>query len=236
MHRNFISNVVVPILFVLVATLSALFAAKFTHQEPIKQAPTEPQTEHIEEEVITPEHLISEYDNIFKEMGEKYELDWLLLAAIANSESRFQANAKSHVGARGLMQIMPHVARNMGYSKNELYDVRTNVEIAAQLLIENKKMLHLPGGFDEEEGLKFLLACYNAGYSRIDDARDVAKYFDADTKNWNIVGLFLSWLSDPEFSGLEVVESGPFYGSQETLDYVEKVTETYRKYQEISKV
>ena len=52
MHRNFISNVVVPILFVLVATLSALFAAKFTHQEPIKQAPTEPQTEHIEEEVI----------------------------------------------------------------------------------------------------------------------------------------------------------------------------------------
>ena len=234
MHRNLISNVVVPILFVSVASLSAIFAAIHSQQKQIKHIPTETQTESLEE-VCTPDNPISEYDAIFKEIGAKYELDWLLLAAIANTESRFQADAKSPVGARGLMQVMPHVAHNMGYSKKELYDVQINVEVAALLLIENKKMLHLSKRVDEDEALKFLLACYNAGYSRISDARSLAKYFDADTNDWNIVGLFLSWLSDPEFSDLEIVEAGPFYGSQETLDYVERVTETYRKYQEISK-
>ena len=231
MRRNLISNVVVPVLFVSVASLSAIFVAIRTQQEYKKQIPTKTQTES-PEEVCAPDNLISEYDEIFKEVGEKYELDWLLLAAIANTESRFQADAKSPVGARGLMQVMPHVARNMGYTKKELYDARTNVEVAAQLLIENKTMLRLPDSFDEEEALKFLLACYNAGYSRIDDARDVAIYYEADADSWSIVGLFLSWLSDPEFYELDFVESGAFYGSQETLDYVERVTDTYREYRE----
>lgn len=230
MRRIIVSNIIIPILFVLGGTSIALYSTTLAVELRLKS-----QAEHTEKESTPIDELLSEYDYIFKEMGEKYELDWVLLAAIAHTESKFQADAKSPVGARGLMQVMPHVARNMGYTKKELYDVRTNVEIAAQLLIENKKMLRLPAGFDEEEGLKFLLACYNAGYSRIDDARDVARYYEADADSWSIVGLFLSWLSDPEFYELDFVESGAFYGSQETLDYVERVTETYRKYQEISK-
>lgn len=227
MRRNFISRIAVPILFVSVATVLAIFTAKYAQQN---HTPT-PSTE-CAEEIITPEQLISEFDDIFKEVGKQYEIDWLLLAAIANTESRFQADAKSPVGARGLMQVMPHVARNMGYTRKELYDARTNVEVAAQLLIENRTMLRLPDSFDEEEALKFILACYNAGYSRIADARALANYFEADTDTWNIVGLFLSWLSDTEFSDLEVVKAGPFHGSQETLDYVERVTDTYREYKE----
>ena len=227
MRRNFISRVVVPILFVLVATIPAVFVTRYAQQKHNSST-----TSECADEAISPEQLISEFDDIFKEIGAQYEIDWLLLAAIADTESKFRTDAKSPVGARGLMQVMPHVARNMGYSRKELYDARTNVDVAAQLLIENKKMLSLPANFDEDEALKFQLACYNAGYSRIDDARDLANYFDADADTWSIVGLFLSWLSDPEFSNLEVVEAGPFYGSQETLDYVERVTETYREYRE----
>ena len=229
MRKNIVSNIIIPILFVLGGTSIALYSTTLLVELRLKS-----QVEHTEKErAVSPEERLSEYDHIFEEMGEKYELDWVLLAAIAHTESKFQADAKSPVGARGLMQVMPHVARNMGYTKKELYDVRTNVEIAAQLLIENKKMLRLPAGFDEEEGLKFLLACYNAGYSRIDDARDVARYYEADADNWSIVGLFLSWLSDPEFYELDFVESGAFYGSQETLDYVERVTKAYDNYTKI---
>lgn len=228
MRRNIISNVVVPLLFVTIGSLVALYIVYIVrHTKP--EAGRSTQTKHIEEP--SNDYLISEYDQIFKEVGEKYELDWLLLAAIAHTESKFCADAKSPVGARGLMQVMPHVANNMGYEqKEELYDAKTNVEVAAQLLIENKKMLHLPTNFDKAEELNFLLACYNAGYSRIDDARDVARYYEADADKWSIVSLFLSWFSDPEFWSLDTVESGPFYGSQETLDYVEKVTDIYNSY------
>jgi membrane-bound lytic murein transglycosylase MltF len=237
MRRNIISSVVTPILFVSIGATIAIFAAKHLSRHHTPTSPIEVPVVQVEEEEeeITPINLISDFDPIFKEIGEKYELDWLLLAAIADTESKFRDKAKSPMGARGLMQVMPHVAKNMGYTKEELLDVRINVEVAAQLLIENKKMLHLPAELDKDEELKFILACYNAGYSRIDDARNLAKYYEADANSWDVVGLFLSWLSDPEFSELEVVESGAFYGSQETLNYVESVTKAYDKYIKIEK-
>jgi hypothetical protein len=42
--------------------------------------------------------------------------------------------------------------------------------------------------------------------------------------------LFLSWLNDPEFAENEVVQSGAFYGSKETLEYVDKVMHLYNLY------
>ena len=45
--------------------------------------------------------------DLFREYGEKYEVDWLLMAAQGYQESALNHKARSHVGAIGIMQIMP---------------------------------------------------------------------------------------------------------------------------------
>src|SRR5262245_66198403 len=44
---------------------------------------------------------------LFRKYGAKYNLDWMLMAAQGYQESRLDQNAKSQVGAIGVMQVMP---------------------------------------------------------------------------------------------------------------------------------
>lgn len=223
MWRKFISNAILPILFVSVGALSALVVANISKQHQNAAQP-------LGTEEVASSYAISPYDHIFQAVGEKYGIDWLLLAAIARCESQFRFDAVSKVGAVGLMQIMPLVARNMGYAREALFDAQTNVEIAAQLLLENNKMLRLPADFDKVERLNFILACYNAGYPRIADARRLAEYHDDNDEDWNAVATYLSLLAEPEYADHEVVQSGAFHGSNETITYVNKVTHLYNRY------
>ena len=175
-------------------------------------------------------YQISDYDMMFREVGGTYGVDWRLLSAIACVESEFRFDAVSRVGAVGLMQIMPYVAQRMGYAREELFDARISAIVAAKLLKENEKMLHLSKKVDAEEHLRFVLACYNAGYSRINDARRLARFYEDDANRWSCVSHYLSMLDEQEYFEHEVVESGAFYGSDETIAYVAAVIHHYNNY------
>jgi hypothetical protein len=58
------------------------------------------------------------YDSIFRECGEQYGVPADRLRAHARVESNFNANAVSLVGARGLMQLMPCTAKELGLVSN----------------------------------------------------------------------------------------------------------------------
>jgi membrane-bound lytic murein transglycosylase MltF len=49
----------------------------------------------------------------FKKYGDKYDVDWLLMAAQGYQESQLNQNAKSPVGAIGVMQIMPATGKEL---------------------------------------------------------------------------------------------------------------------------
>lgn len=217
--KNYIAQIV-PLFFVVAITPIALVATMFSQQV------VTPIEEVVEEE----QYLISPYDKMFQEIGDRYSVDWLLLSAIARAESEFRFDAVSKVGAVGLMQIMPSTAKSMGYEREQLFDAEISAEVAAKLLHENNKMLHLPRSFDKDERLKFILACYNAGYSRIADARRLARYYEDNADKWSIVATYLALLSEPEYAEHEVVQSGEFYGSDETIAYVNKVMHIYNLY------
>ncbi len=98
----------------------------------------------------------------------KFILDKALIFAFIRQESRFNANAKSHAGARGLMQLMPRTAsfiakdRSLRINKKyRLHEPNLNLDLGQRyirILMQNKKF---------ENNLFLITAAYNAGPSNI---------------------------------------------------------------------
>lgn len=90
-----------------------------------------------------------------------HDIDPLLLHAIARIESRHRANAVSHAGAHGLMQVIVPTARRFGVgAAQELHDPQTNLDVSARYL----KVLQQRFGND----LTLVLAAYNAGEGAVE--------------------------------------------------------------------
>lgn len=91
--------------------------------------------------------------------------DPLLVLALIRQESAFQETARSLVGARGLMQIMPRTGRSLAQKKNfkpnDLYDPELNVRLGT--LYIDKLIKRYDGN------LFHVLAAYNAGALRVDE-------------------------------------------------------------------
>lgn len=86
----------------------------------------------------------------------KHGIDPALVHAVIATESNYRPRATSRVGARGLMQVMPATARDLGVrSAGALFDPKQNVEAGVKYL---KVLLER---FDGD--LPTALAAYNAG-------------------------------------------------------------------------
>ena len=72
-------------------------------------------------------YVISVYDDLIRRISEQEGHDWRLMSAIAYHESRFTPDIVSRRGARGLMQIMPSVARQFDVPADRVADPESNV-------------------------------------------------------------------------------------------------------------
>ena len=94
---------------------------------------------------------------------EGFTVDRALIYAFMRQESRFNLRAKSHAGARGLMQLMPGTAgfmmgkRYRGARRNELYDPALNISIAQRYI------RHLIRNGVVKGNVLMLAAAYNGG-------------------------------------------------------------------------
>ncbi len=95
------------------------------------------------------------YDDLIGQVAQRHRIDPLLLHAVIKQESGYRYTARSHVGAQGLMQIMPGTGAMLGVSRENLNDPHTNVDAGARLL--RKLAIKYDGNFD------LVLAAYNAG-------------------------------------------------------------------------
>lgn len=176
------------------------------------------------------EYKISAYDNIFRNICEREGIDWRLMSAIAYHESRFMPDLRSPRGARGMMQIMPHVARQFEVTVEALDDPATNIRVANKLMNMLDKMMRIPADVSAEDRLSLILAAYNSGIGHVADARRLAKAHGENPNSWESVARYLELKADPAYYEHEVVKYGRFSGSRQTIAYVKNVRDRYNRY------
>jgi hypothetical protein len=121
------------------------------------------------------------YGDLIYEKARKYDVDPALVAAVIEQESRFKPRARSQVGARGLMQLMPRTGRWMG--ARDLYDPEQNVDAGV------KYIKYLDKRFKGDR--KKIIAAYNGGegnvmrYGGIPPFRETRQYVKKVMKNYD---------------------------------------------------
>ena len=121
------------------------------------------------------------YGQLIYEKSKKYDVDPNLVAAVIEQESRFRPRAQSHVGARGLMQLMPRTGRWMG--ARDLYNPEQNVDAGV------KYIAYLDKRFNGD--LKKIVAAYNGGegnvmrYRGVPPFRETRQYVKKVLKNYD---------------------------------------------------
>lgn len=180
-------------------------------------------------------YVISVYDDLIRRISEQEGHDWRLMSAIAYHESRFTPDIVSRRGAKGLMQIMPVVARQFDVPQEQLLDPETNVRLANLLLNEIASTLRLPASVPEKDRMSLILASYNGGIGHVSDARRLARSHGENPDSWEVVARYLELKADPAYYEDEVVRCGRFTGYKQTRAYVDDVMKRYDRYCQVAK-
>lgn len=98
------------------------------------------------------------YDTIIRSAAQQYGVSEGLIKAIMHTESSFNVNARSPVGAQGLMQLMPATARRFNVSN--AYDPTQNIYGGVKYLSWLLKRF--------KGNTSLVLAAYNAGEGNVD--------------------------------------------------------------------
>ncbi|WP_168206420.1 lytic transglycosylase F [Labrenzia sp. PHM005] len=117
---------------------------------------------------------LAELMDLFTAAGEKHNIDPLLLAAQAFQESRFNNNAKSRVGAVGIMQLLPSTARDRSVGIKNFRELEGNIEAGAKYNRHVADSYFGDPDIPELEKILFVLASYNAGPNRVARVRTKA--------------------------------------------------------------
>lgn len=149
---------------------------------------------------------ISPYDNLLRANADSIGWDWRLLAAVVYHESRFHNDATSHKGARGLMQI-----RSNRYTEEELANPAHNLYVGSRYL---KRLQGMFPGANPTESIKFSLAAYNYGETKVSHLITRADSLGLDADRWDKVATLL-----PE--------------GHHTVSYVNNVLDTYQYYSRV---
>jgi soluble lytic murein transglycosylase len=141
--------------------------------------------------------------------AKRHDLDPLVVLSVIREESRFDADARSVAGARGLMQIMPQTAYRLDRSlklglhkDSQIYDAGMNISLG---------VFYLKSLSTEFRSTAHALAAYNAGEAAVRRWEQEGSYKNAD----------------------EFIEDIPY---AETRNYVKKVLTSYFQYRKASPV
>jgi membrane-bound lytic murein transglycosylase MltF len=119
---------------------------------------------------------------LFRKYGDRYEVDWLLMAAQGYQESKLDQQARSHVGAIGVMQVMPATGKDLNVG--DITQVDPNIHAGVKYMrfmidrfYDNEPMTKLDKAL-------FTFASYNVGPRRVAQLRKEAAKRGYDPNVW----------------------------------------------------
>jgi membrane-bound lytic murein transglycosylase MltF len=149
---------------------------------------------------------------LFRKYGDKYKFDPLMLAAQGYQESQLNQSAKSHVGAIGVMQIMPATGKELGVG--DIHQVEANIHGGAKYMDQLMSKNFPDAKFDEQNRTLFAFASYNCGAGNVSKMRKLAAQRGLDPDQW--------------FNNVEIVTAEKI--GAETTTYVRNIFKYYAAY------
>jgi len=160
------------------------------------------------------------YKNLLKKYADRYGFDWLLVAALAYQESRFDHTKKNKSGAVGLMQVLPSTGKDKNIGIRNVHLLENNVHAGVKYLAFLKKKYFNDPGIRPRDQVRLALAAYNAGPAKIQRVRSKTKEMGLDPNRW---------FRNVELATLKIV-------GQETVRYVSDINKYYVIYRFTSEV
>lgn len=144
------------------------------------------------------------FEESLRRTAARHGLDPMLVAALIRQESTFQPDALSHVGAIGLMQVLPRTGKKLArrlklrYSRAKLFDPEYNLQLGTLYLADLMREFGKP---------EAALAAFNAGEDRV-----------------------AAWRAERDYEEpAEFVESIPFTETREYVQIIMRNAEVYRR-------
>jgi membrane-bound lytic murein transglycosylase F len=159
------------------------------------------------------------YDTYFKKYAKRYfgvGFDWKLFKAQGMAESGLSPTAKSWVGARGIMQLMPSTYHDISSHRPEMTAIDDpQWNIAAGIMHDRDMWTLWRDSVPDDDRWRFMFAGYNAGEGTIFRAQGVAKASKLDHRMWPSIE--------------SVAPTVPRWRYKETLGYVRTIQEKRKR-------
>ena len=151
---------------------------------------------------------------LFKKYADRYDFDWLMLAALAFQESTIDQDKRSHVGAVGVMQILPTTAKDKNVNIPDIENIDPNIHAGTKYLRFMIDRYYNDPKIDSLNRGLLAFASYNAGPAKISKLRKETAAMGLDPNVW--------------FRNVEVVAAKRI--GRETVQYVSNIFKYYIAY------
>jgi membrane-bound lytic murein transglycosylase MltF len=149
---------------------------------------------------------------VFDKYGKQYNFEPMMLAAQGYQESTLNQDAKSPVGAIGVMQVMPATGAEL--KVGDIHKAEPNIHAGAKYMDQLMTRYFKDANFDEQNRTLFAFASYNAGPGNIARMRKETEKRGLDPNQW--------------FNNVEVVTAEKI--GIETTTYVRNIFKYYVAY------
>ncbi len=152
----------------------------------------------------------------FRQYGDRYDMDYLLMMAQGYQESQLNQEAKSSVGAVGVMQLMPATGKELAVGDITQMEPKIHAGVKYMRFMMNQFYANEPMN-RLDKGL-FTFVSYNAGPGRIQQLRRLTAKRGLDPNKW--------------FNNVELIAAEKI--GRETVTYVSNIYKYYLAYQRIT--
>jgi membrane-bound lytic murein transglycosylase MltF len=150
----------------------------------------------------------------FRKYADKYDFDWLMIAALAYQESRIDQSLRSPAGAIGVMQMLSATAKDPNVNIPNIEELENNIHAGIKYLRFIRDRYFEKESMNEANKMLFTFAAYNAGPARVAKLRSEAEKKGLDPNVW--------------FRNTEIIASKRI--GRETVQYVSNIYKYYTAY------